>query len=119
MHYLPILILLFISSCSSTKKNQELAWEEWKGHSTSELAHHPYFKNIKLTKIKHEEGSETWLFKDQTPVQTGAYCESLGGCIGLPIINCSSAFSIKDDRIEGLQQSGTCPPIKLIAPEKK
>ena len=63
-------------------------------------------------KIINNQGLETWIFKDQTPFQSSAYCQSLGGCQGMTIYNCESAFSVKDDEILGFEQSGICPGIK-------
>lgn len=118
MKFLSLLTLLLIYSCTSVKENKRLAWESWKGRTTEELAKHPYFKQLPVTKIQHKDGMETWILRDQTKFQTDAYCQSLGGCIGIPIYNCNNAFSVKAGIILGFEQSGSCPGPKTIqAPE--
>lgn len=122
MYTILIPLLLVTVSCSSSKlrEKQVKAWETWKGRPVSEVDEHPYFKNIKVKKkVKHEDGLETWVFKDQTPVQTSAYCQSLGGCISMPIYNCESAFSIQNGMVLGLEQTGTCPDLKTTSALKK
>jgi hypothetical protein len=117
-----LLSFLLLLSCSTKKlrEKQLKSWESWNGRNVSEIEEHPYFKNIRHRKqIKHDDGSETWLFKDQTPVQTGAYCQSLGGCTGMPIYNCENAFSIKDGIVQGFEQKGTCPELTSTAALKR
>ena len=109
MKFLPLLLVLCLMSCSSRSENKHLIWEEWKGQSTELLAQHPYFKNLPLKKVKHKDGLETWVFQDQTKFQTGAYCQSLGGCMGMPIYNCNNAFSVQAGKILGFERSGSCP----------
>lgn len=111
-----IMILFSLFSCSSTQDQKELARESWKGRSTKELGKHPYFKHLPIKKVKHEYGLETWIFRDQSRFQSDSYCQSLGGCQGIPIYNCDNGFSIKDDVILGFEQTGSCPGPKVIAP---
>lgn len=123
MYTLPLLLILVMTSgCSFVKKqekNRLLAQEDWKGHNVSELKEHTYFKYLPVKKIKHEDGVETWILKDQSKFQTGAYCQGLGGCMGMPQYNCDNAFSVKDDMIIGFEQSGGCPGASTIEPRKK
>ena len=115
-HFLMILLL----SCSSIKKEDRLlAWETWKGKSVTDIEKQHYFKNLTVVKIKHEEGLETWILRDQTQIQTGSYCQSLGGCLGMPTYNCDNAFSVKDGVILSFEQNGSCPGIKTIEAPKK
>lgn len=109
-------ILSILFSCSSTEKQKELAWESWINQSVKELDKHPYFKNLPLKKIKHDNGIETWLYRDQSRFQSDSYCQSLGGCQGMPIYNCDNAFSIQDGIILGFEQNGSCPGPKVIQP---
>lgn len=120
--YTTLLALILLAGCSTTKMKEKQAksWESWKGRPVSEIDTHPYFKNLKVkNKVKHDDGLETWVFKDQTPLQTGAYCQSLGGCMGMPIYNCESAFSIQNDTVLGFEQTGTCPELKTTEALKK
>lgn len=110
--------ILLLSSCSTTE-DRVRAWEAWKGRPVSDISRSPYFRGLKVTKIKHEDHLETWIYKDQTPFQTDAYCQSLGGCIGMPIYNCNNAFSIKNDQIVDFEQKGSCPGPKTIRPIDK
>jgi hypothetical protein len=113
-------LLLLLAACSTTSQDKKvLAWEEWKGHSVSELKEHPYFRHLPVNKISHDSGIETWVYQDQARFQTSAYCQSLGGCIGLPSFSCESAFSIAKGQILGLEQKGTCPDVKVIDPARK
>jgi hypothetical protein len=115
---LPLLTLL---SCSSikTEKKQNAAWDAWKGRPTSKLDEHPYFKHLKVKKIKNSSDIETWIFRDQSRFQTDSYCISIGGCIGMPIYNCDNVFSVKDNIILGFEQKGGCPGVKTIEVQKK
>lgn len=109
MKFLLVLIPWMISCSSVPKEKVTVALESWKGRKATELDKHPYFKNIPLRKFKHPEGIEDWIFRDQTRFQTAAYCDSLGGCIGMPTYNCDIAFSVKEGIILGATESGTCP----------
>lgn len=93
--------------------------EEWKGHSTDELMSHPYFRTLKVMKNEHDQGIETWIFRDQTRYQSSAYCQSLGGCMGLPYYNCDTAFSVQQGKILTAEQNGSCPPGNTIEVLKK
>lgn len=117
----PLLVsLIVLFACSSKPtKNPALVREEWKGHTTKELEDHPYFKSLPLNKRKHEENLETWIYRDQSHYQSSAYCQSLGGCMGMPFYNCDSAFSVKNGIILGFEQNGSCPPVSTIEVEKK
>ena len=112
-----IIPLIFIAACSNVNEKRNAAWKAWEGKSTDEIKNHAYFKNLDRKKIEHKNEIETWIYKDQTPIQTSAYCQSLGGCQGMPIYNCDNAFSVKDHVIIGFEQVGTCPGPKVIRPE--
>lgn len=119
-HFIWPLLLLAIVSCTSINHDDKIrAWEKWKGEPVSALEKHPYFKNLPVSKVKHQNGLETWVLRDQARYQTGAYCQSLGGCIGMPTYVCDSAFSVKDHVILGLEQNGTCPALKTIEAQRK
>ncbi len=110
--------VLFLSiSCSNVDQKRNTAWKSWEGKSTEEIKKHSYFKNLKRKKIEHKNDIETWIYKDQTPIQTSGYCQSMGGCQGIPIYNCDNAFSVRDNVIIGFEQVGTCPGVKVIGPE--
>lgn len=111
-------LLITLSSCTSREKTVH-ALESWKGLNVSEIDKHPYFKNLKVIKVKHEKSPDTWIYKDQTPFQTGAYCQSLGGCLGMPSYNCENAFSVENDVIIDLERKGTCPGPRVIEATKK
>lgn len=116
------ILLLVTTACSSPQKQEEkrtLALEDWKGHNVSELEEHRYFKFLPLKKIPHDGGIETWVYKDQSKFQTGAYCQSLGGCMGMPQYNCENIFSVKDGVILGFEQDGGCPGASTIEPGNK
>lgn len=118
--FLQALIPLTLLSCTSVKHDQKLlAWEEWKGLPTSALEKHGYFKQLPVEKLKHEDGLETWFLRDQARFQTSAYCQSLGGCIGMPTYFCDNVFSVKNGIIMGFEQNGSCPGIKTIEAPKK
>lgn len=114
-----IIPLLFVIACASTDEKRRESWETWKGKSVFSIKDHPYFKNLKVTKLRNESGIETWIYKDQTPFPTSAYCSSLGGCQGRPFYNCESAFSIENGIIQGFEQEGVCPDIKTIEAKNK
>ena len=114
-----LLALSFISCTSINPDKKVLAWEEWKGLPTSALDQNAYLKSLPVTKVKHPDGLETWVLRDQARFQTGAYCQSLGGCIGVPTYNCDNAFSVKDNIILGFEQNGSCPGVKVIEAPKK
>lgn len=108
-------IFFLLLACSSvTPEDRETILEQWKGHETKELNEHFYFKNLPRNTIKHADGRETWIYRDQSTYQSAAYCQSLGGCMGIPFYNCDTAFSIKDGIILGAEQNGACPPIATI-----
>lgn len=120
MNALPYPMLLFlVMNCSTQRENLILAQESWKGLDAAKIEKHPYFKNLKVIKLKNDRGPETWIYKDQSPVPTNAYCDSLGGCEGLTFYNCESAFSVKDGRILGLEQTGVCPGPKTMRARTK
>lgn len=110
---------LLLSCASRSDEKRVLVWEEWKGHAVEELKTHPYFKHLPIKKIIHPQGLQTWLLRDQSRFQSDSYCQSLGGCIGMPIYNCDNAFSVKEDVIMGFEQSGSCPGLKTIEVQKK
>jgi hypothetical protein len=114
-------LLMVVMSCSTKKLKEKtlLVKEEWKGRSVEELKEHPYFKNLRVKKISHEDQTETWIYRDQSHIQTSAYCDSLGGCMGMPFYNCDTAFTIKNGVVEGVEQNGGCPGPKTIEPVKK
>jgi hypothetical protein len=117
-----ILIFVIASSCSSQKEAQHkraLVKESWTGHPISELMEHPYFKDLLVKKVPHDNGIETWVFRQQTKFQTGAYCQSLGGCMGMPQYSCDNTFSVKKDVVIGFEQTGSCPGPSTIEPLKK
>jgi hypothetical protein len=109
-----LLLLFLITSCANREKKKELILESWIGRPVEKLKSHPYFKNLPMKKIQHEGGIETWMYRDQTRFQTDAYCQSLGGCIGLPTYNCDHAFSVKDGKILGYDQNGNCPGASTV-----
>lgn len=118
-HFFWILISLTLVSCarnpvSKFKEDQKVAWEAWKGLPTKTIEKNPYFKHLPVSKVKHPDGLETWLYRDQSRFQSDSYCQSLGGCIGMPIYNCDNVFSVKDDVILGFEQNGGCPGFKTI-----
>lgn len=123
MYYFSTLILfLAITACSTPQKQEErrlLAQEDWKGHKIEELKGHRYFKFLPVKKIPHDGGIETWVYKDQSKFHTGAYCQSLGGCVGMPQYNCENIFSVKDGIILGFEQDGGCPGASTIEPGNK
>lgn len=117
-------VFLVLLGCSHQKQEEIdqkriLALESWKGHSTSELLKHHYFGHLPVKKVKHDDGLETWVFRDQTRYQSSAYCQSLGGCTGIPFYQCDNAFTVKDDLILEFKQNGSCPPVGAIEVEKK
>lgn len=114
-----IMALGLISCTQVNKKKKVLAWEDWKGLPTSAISKNDYLKNLPITKLKHEDGLETWVLRDQARFQTSAYCQSLGGCIGMPVYNCDNAFSVKEDVILDFEQNGSCPGVKAIEAPKK
>ena len=116
--YLYIIFALLVMACSTSEEKKIIAWESWKGLSVSEIEKHPYFEHLKVTKIKNEKGPETWIYKDQTPFPTSAYCSSLGGCQGRSFYNCENAFSVENGIILGFLQTGNCPGIKTIEVKK-
>jgi len=109
----PLLIILL--SCSHVKEKRQNAWSKWKGLSTENIKTHPYFKNLKLKKISHSDGRETWIYKDQSPIQTKAYCQSLGGCI-IGTFDCENIFIINNDQIQNFEQRGSCPSLNDTKP---
>lgn len=117
MNTFSTLLLLILSACTSLNHDKKvLVWERWKGLPISALDKHDYFKKLPVTKISHADGNETWLFRDQTKYQTGAFCQSMGGCTGIPFYSCDNNFSVKDGFILSLEQSGSCPGLKTIEP---
>jgi hypothetical protein len=89
---------------------RQIAWESWIGRPARSIAEHPYFKHLGTRKLRNDDdGLETWVYSDQTPFPTGAYCQSLGGCPPTPNNNCHSAFSIRNGEILGFEQTGGCP----------
>ena len=119
MKALMVLVTFLLACSTSTPKDKKIALEDWNGHTTEELMSHPYFRTLGLTKKSHKNGTETWIFRDQSRYQSSAYCQSLGGCMGIPIYQCDTAFSIEGNKILTAQQSGSCPPAKTIEVLKK
>lgn len=117
--HLYITLAVLVMSCSTSEEKRLATWESWNGLSVNEIEKHPYFKNLKVTKIRNEKGIDTWIYKDQTPFPTSAYCGSLGGCQGRTFYNCESAFSVENGKILGLEQTGTCPGPKTVEAKKK
>ena len=117
--FLPFLVLVMMASCSTTKSQErrQLAWESWKGRSTEELRKHPYFKTLPVKKLQNQSDIETWVYHDQSRFQSDSYCQSLGGCQGMQVFNCNSAFSVKHHKILALEQTGTCPGTGVIKPK--
>jgi hypothetical protein len=114
------LSFLILTGCSlSSQERRRLAWESWKNLPVTNLEKHPYFKNLRVIKIKHGNSAQTWIYKDQTSFQTGAFCQGVGGCLGYPIYNCENAFSVQDGKILGFEQKGSCPDESTIEAKKK
>lgn len=110
MKFLFFTIPLLVACSSRERLEKEvIALETWKGRPVSELKTHSYFKVLRQRKIEHDEGVTDLIFRDQTRFQTSAYCDSLGGCMGLPTYNCDIAFSVKNDVILGATRNGSCP----------
>lgn len=109
-------IFIFITGCSSTQKKEDVARaiESWNGQDASALESHDYFKTLRKQKISHDDGIENWIFRDQTRFQTSAYCDSLGGCMGLPTYNCDYAFSVQNGKVIGGSRTGSCPSPKVM-----
>lgn len=114
-----MLIFLTLFACASKSPEKIYALNAWKGKGSNKLQAHPYFGTLPLVKKSHEEGIETWIFRDQSKFQTNAYCQSLGGCMGMPVMNCDHAFSIRDGLILGYDQAGTCPDSAVIEVSRK
>ncbi len=115
-----ILLAFGLVSCSQVNQDKKvLAWEEWKGLPVAAISKNAYLKSLPITKVKHEDGLETWVLRDQARFQTGAYCQSLGGCMGMPMYNCDNAFSVKDDVILDFEQNGSCPGVSTIEAPRK
>lgn len=116
-----IISIVSLVSCSTRKMEEKriMAMESWKGRNVSELSEHRYFKTLERRKVPHDDGVENWIFKHQTKFQSDAYCQSLGGCMGMPQYNCEFAFSVKNNIIQGMDQTGGCPGTSTIEPEKK
>lgn len=102
------------SSRTDTEEAHELA--RWNGKPLKELLDHPYFKHLPKKETIHQDGSKTILFTDQSKFQTDAYCQSLGGCIGLPNYLCQHVVKHKNDLITGIEQLGTCPGATTTSP---
>ena len=114
-----LLTFFILISCASSDEKRKIAWESWKGKTTKEIEKHPYFQRLPIQKVRNTSGLETWVFRDQGRFQSDSYCQSIGGCLGMPIYNCDNAFSIKDNIVLGYEQNGTCPPVKVIEASKK
>ena len=114
MKLIPFLFLLIISACTHFKKKQISAQESWKGHSTNELKNHSYFQNLPIKKKINNDDTQTWLLRDRSKYQSKAYCQSLGGCMGLQAYNCDNIFTVKDEIILSFEQKGSCPGPKTI-----
>jgi hypothetical protein len=118
MSYILLILPILLTSCASRQKEEKVAWEAWRGHRVEEVLSHSYFRTLPLKKIQHDE-TETWIFRHQSKFQTDAYCQSLGGCMGMPYFNCDNAFSIKNKVVLDFEQKGSCPDLKLIKPDRK
>lgn len=112
-----VLTGILLYSCSTSPEKQEEAFMQWDGLNVSEIEKHPYFKYLPRKIIKNKSGIDTWIYRDQTPYPTDAYCQSLGGCLGRPSYRCLNAFSVKDNIILDFDQEGTCPGINTIRPK--
>lgn len=108
-----LLILPILFACAGQEKKQQ-ALNKWEGVKVSELKDHPYFKNLPMNKVKNQSGIETWILRDQTRYQTDAYCQGLGGCLGMPTYNCNNIFIVQNDVILDFEQNGSCPGPKTI-----
>ncbi len=113
------LFFLTLFACASKSPDRFHAMSAWKGQDAKKLQTHPYFGTLAPIKRSHEGEIETWIFRDQSKFQTGAYCQSLGGCIGMPVINCDHAFSVRNGLILGYDQAGTCPDHAVIEVSRK
>lgn len=117
MRQILLLALLGFTACSSrtdTEEAHELA--RWNGKSIKELREHSYFRNLPQKESEQQDGSKTIIFTNQTKFQTDAYCQSLGGCIGLPTYNCQHVVKYKNDIVTGIEQLGTCPGTSTTSP---
>ena len=112
--FITLLSLLSCRSKSPTEETHEM--QKWVGKSVSVLQKHPYFKNLPTKHFNHEGEAKSVLFTNQSKFQTGAYCQSLGGCIGLPVYNCQHVVKYKNDIITGIEETGTCPEAATIGP---
>jgi hypothetical protein len=109
-----LLLLLFLCSCTQIKKKEQLAQKSWNKHSIHEISQHPYFKNLSIHKTILRNGDEKWLLKDAPRYQSKSYCDSLGGCMGIPTYDCESVFTVRSDTIVSLEQKGNCPSAQTV-----
>jgi hypothetical protein len=116
-----ILIMTLYVSCSTPGRDEKRlrAWSKWKARTTTEIKEHPYFEHLTPKIINHDNKIQTWVFLDQSKFQSDSYCQSIGGCRGIPVYNCENAFSIKNDLVLGFEQRGVCPGIKTIEPLRR
>jgi hypothetical protein len=109
-----LIFLFFLSSCSQLTKKEHLARKSWNNRSIQEISQHPYFKNLPIRKTIMSDGYEKWLLQEEPRYQTKSYCNSLGGCLGIPSYDCESVFIVKDEIIVSLDQRGNCPSAQTI-----
>lgn len=110
-------LLLSILSCSHQRANSGPSG--WEQKTKEELLRHPYFKNLKVKQVSASNEREQLLFFDQTPFQTGASCQGLGGCLGLPSYNCQYQILLIKNKIHEFNSVGVCPPRKTTEPLKR
>lgn len=111
------LICFILLGCSSTTQTEEAhQLGKWAGKPISKLMEHPYFKTLPKKESSQEDGYKTLLFTNQSKFQTGAYCQSLGGCMGMPTYNCQHLVKYKDEIISGIEQMGICPSTDTTSP---
>jgi len=111
-----IISLVFLSC--SYRRNEEPR-RGWEGKTKKEITRHPYFKNLKIKKVTSSNEREQLIFIDQTPFQTGAYCQSLGGCLRLPSYNCQYQVDLEKELIQKFHPIGVCPSHKTTEPLKR
>lgn len=97
-----LIITLFMACSHNQDKDQ------WQGHPIEQVQKHSYFSKLEV-KVREKGGKEIHTYSRPGKFRTGAQCQALGGCMGMPQTGCEYVFEVENRIITSSHTHGQCP----------